>query len=118
MAAIFTLEQAARRKELYELGLNDRQIAREMVCSRLSVQNWRHKWGLPANTETGVPMEEALPPNGCDIVRSFLGRLFALDRERRKRERSQWGEGTVLYLSGVFDDEREAAEWPAGEADM
>lgn len=43
-------EKCKKRQELYDAGLNDYQIAREMgYASSTSIQKWRKKEGLPSN---------------------------------------------------------------------
>ena len=40
-------------RTLYDRGLNDAEIAREIGCSESTVFNWRHENELPANAKKG-----------------------------------------------------------------
>lgn len=50
-------EQAARRRELYDQGLNDAAIGRALGCDRTSVRAWRISRSLPAQDATVRPGE-------------------------------------------------------------
>ncbi len=81
-------EEDERRLVAWRAGLNDRQIAQACGIAYQAVQFWRKGRGLPANAvprneERGVPMEEALPPEGCELVRAFLRALVTYANQAR-----------------------------------
>ena len=66
-----------RCMELYQQGLNDREIAEILDVHSTSVSKWRRKNKLPANgcrygDGGGVPMERALTPDQCEDMERFL----------------------------------------------
>jgi len=66
------------RSELYQMGLTDSQISKELGVTYNAVALWRWKNCLPANrsnTFVSVKMEDALPPDKCDQMREFLASL-------------------------------------------
>lgn len=45
-----------KAKRLYEMGLNDRQISKEMGIAYNTVYTWRTRNRLPANADRGNPL--------------------------------------------------------------
>ena len=86
------------RMELYEQGLNDTEIARAVGRSQNTIAEWRKSRGLPGNyrppkkkvragyayrfEKTGIPMETALNPEQCEVMRDLFRLLLtAADRD-------------------------------------
>ncbi|MDD4776589.1 MAG: helix-turn-helix domain containing protein [Syntrophomonas sp.] len=88
------VERRKKMLELYHKGLIDREIAAEAGVSTPTVTHWRHYNNLPSNgvgcgfagRGGGVPMEEILDPNQCEVMRQFLGCLLALQDEYPDRK--------------------------------
>ena len=66
-----------RLEELYKQGLSDGEIACQVGCSRNFIAKWRARHGLQTRhgNSKSMPMEQALPPEGCELVREFLRML-------------------------------------------
>jgi hypothetical protein len=88
-----TAEQNNERMELYREGWTDKKIGDSLGISYSTVFGWRTKYGLPANSKigtykrtvsSGVPMNEALPPDGCRLVKAFLQDLVAIAGKAEK----------------------------------
>lgn len=81
-----------RRLELYNQGLTDQKIADVLRMTKTGITSWRKRNGLPANGDGGktfggkVPMEKALAPDQCEIVRQFFGCLLAMQDEYPNRK--------------------------------
>lgn len=94
-------QEEKQRLELYNQGLVDREIAERLGMTKSGISNWRESRRLPANRKRrertgqreymlthlrGVPMEEALDPRQCEVVRIFLRALVtAANRAKGKR---------------------------------
>lgn len=64
----------------YNKGLNDQEIAEKMDRTTDCVRSWQHYHKLPPNGSTrpinaSVPMEQALTPEECVVIRAFLSSL-------------------------------------------
>jgi len=74
-------EMYERRLKLYNQKLTDKQIADLEGVSEQAIRTWRKVHGLPAHRQTcapmprGVPMEQALTPEQCEVMRDFLNDL-------------------------------------------
>ena len=96
MPVKLTAEQNNERMKLYREGWTDKKIGDSLGISYSTVFGWRTKYGLPANSKrgtykrvvdrSGVPMVEALPPDGCRLVKAFLRDLVAFAGEIRGKE--------------------------------
>ncbi len=69
-----TLEQEKRRREMYERGMTDREIAKVQGVTRKAIYNWRahRRLGVNSGGWAGVPMYDVLPVAGCQLVNGFL----------------------------------------------
>lgn len=70
------------RISLYRKGLSDEEIAQHTGTTTEDIKRWRHNRQLPANKNPtkkvgsgGVPMEQALSPEECRVMRAFLRTL-------------------------------------------
>lgn len=45
------VEREKRMRQLYDAGLNDREIGEELHCSAREAERWRHKAGLPTQLQ-------------------------------------------------------------------
>lgn len=62
-----------RRMELYEKGLNDREIAEIIGKKESAITDWRHRRKLEANSKNRLmPMQKVLTPDQCKVMRKFL----------------------------------------------
>lgn len=73
-----------QRLALYNQGKNDREIAEASGVCRTTITTWRKRYQLPAHRESRpvripkqhVPMEEALTPDQCQVMRKFFADLL------------------------------------------
>lgn len=78
--------EEGQRMALYRQGLSDGEIARELGLKRQTVAVWRYRRHLPSNRPAcrsyiaGVPMEQALTPEQCDVMRNFLQAVVGYDK--------------------------------------
>ena len=63
-------------EELYRKGFTDGEIGKRLNCGHSTVARWRSIHGYQAYTRKALPMEQALPPEGCELVREFLRMLL------------------------------------------
>jgi hypothetical protein len=71
-------EEEQKRIMLYNQGLSDTEIAKKCGVTSSAIAEWRLSRKLPKrkeHTDSGVPMEKALTPQQCRIVRQFLKTL-------------------------------------------
>ena len=99
-------EEDARRLELWRQGLTDREIGAACGTVRQGICGWRRVRGLQANTgpqatNCAVPMRQALPPEGCELVSSFFGALLAL-RDRHPEHRIDVTAALKAWRSGLL----------------
>lgn len=118
------LTQAARDKrwELYNQGLCDAEIADGCGVSRGTICSWRHNNGLPCHeldrqakwipkpptrAFAGVPMQDALDPDQCEVVSGFLRALICIANQRPGRAvdvggfMSEYRRGGAAYVEQV-----------------
>jgi len=79
------------RMELYLQGKTDKEIAEEVGKSKSAVTCWRRSKELPVNNDfselRNVPMEQALNPDQCKIIRAFFSSLLtAAEKCRGKKD--------------------------------
>lgn len=82
---MLTSQENARRRELYDLGLSDGEIAKKISRSREAIQYWRTYNNLPPNynqpaSTKGIRMERALTPDQCEETKTFLALLVRYSR--------------------------------------
>jgi len=65
-------ERNKERKELYEKGLNDREIAEKQDVHKSSVKGWRDRRGLPPNAEPSESYNYRDVPDEEEIKKSIL----------------------------------------------
>jgi len=79
LKANWAVKKAESKMGLYKQGLYDTQIAERLGVTRAAVYAWRRDRGLPSNREAirpgSCPMEDALTPDQCQVMRRFLGDL-------------------------------------------
>ena len=97
----------ARRLELYRQGRSDKEIAEAEGAYPSLIGSWRVYHHLPCNRVfrpepatkplvkltrcTGIPMEQALNPDQCAVVRQFFADLLtAADRCQGKKDIGQF----------------------------
>lgn len=79
-------EEEDRRMVLYRQGLSDAKIAKALNLKHQAVAAWRYRRHLPSNRPAcrsyiaGVPMEQALTPEQCDVMRNFLQAVVGYDK--------------------------------------
>ncbi len=79
--AKLSVEEEQKRMMLYNQGLSDIEIARKCGVALSTIAEWRLSRKLPKrkeykeHTDSGVPMEKALTPQQCRMVRQFLKTL-------------------------------------------
>lgn len=68
-----------RRLELYQQGLNDREIGEAVGLTASGIKSWRGRHGLPTQGEKGVPngasMQDVLDDDQVEKMKTFLSRL-------------------------------------------
>lgn len=71
----------AQKLELYNQGMTDEGIAEQLGLSRTTVTSWRNYHGLEVReTPSGCPMEDALNPRECEIMKGFLASLLRVPK--------------------------------------
>lgn len=75
-------DKYAQRMELYKQGLTDKEIAVIEGAAESTISVWRNYHKLPKHTNIGkyeghVPMEYALTPDQCAVMRRFFTDLLA-----------------------------------------
>lgn len=69
-------EEEQKRMMLYNQGLSDTEIAKKCGVASSAIAEWRLRRKLPKiKVDSGIPMEKALNPQQCRIVRQFLKTL-------------------------------------------
>lgn len=77
-------EEEEKRMRLYQQGLSDREIAKAVGKSYLTIQKWRHRRKLPPNIKPhgkgtnnqSVSMETVLSPEQCKKMEEFFKHLI------------------------------------------
>lgn len=78
---ILPVEEEKLRMTLYKQGFSDTEIAKKLGVTKATIYHWRMRRGLTLNIsniggksiyKAGIPMEKALPPEKCTIMKKFL----------------------------------------------
>jgi len=85
-------DKHTQRMELYKQGLTDKEIAEAEGVTESTIASWRCRHKLPRIQDPDIyiyncPMEHALNPDQCAVMRQFFTDLLdAADRCRGKKD--------------------------------
>lgn len=89
-----TPEEEQIRLNLYNQGLNDKEIAQKVGIKGNGISHWRYSRNLPAINDVcdqgrpgGTPMEVALSPVQCEDMKRFLASLLKYNDIAKKAGR-------------------------------
>lgn len=90
------VEKEYHRRLLYQKNASDHEIAREVGVTRQVISRWRQEKHLPRHTRAtttaptkvfckGTPMEKALSPQQCLVMKQFLHDLLQTHKIAKRK---------------------------------